>query len=330
MKRKCAEHTQVLQEYCSVVKTAKTLHVPIDSAQTKAIQLSNAVELNQASADAKSGRNSVDERSVSTVYRAIDKASYLDWGLTSDWEVHAPSNTRSERRRQQSERQRCQRDCPNRSGHVKTASPFERRSLFQLQGDAASEGYGEITRCSVAAVLQAMRNVHELDHDSSSFLDVGSGYGKVVLHTALATPCECIRGYEYVHTRHAKAASVLQQLLTHTAASNSASLTEQARECLHRKVLLSHTDALTEQAGLHRFSHVYAYDKVFSEHSMRLMVHLLQRADAQTRVLASFRSVAEWRRLGLSAAAHCASVKVRTTGGQSFTVYIMALNSRAK
>ena len=65
-----------------------------------------------------------------------------------------------------------------------------------------STSYGELTQASVGKMLDTMVQ-HGLRHDDV-FLDVGSGYGRVVAHVALTTGLTCV-GIEALRDRHALA-----------------------------------------------------------------------------------------------------------------------------
>ena len=275
-----------------------------------------------------------DGASVRHIYNEVDKASFLDWGLTSDWHVgsdHGSSSARHRSARRRSSLASCDLAWSSTATteELSLSPPTESGSALS-GGDSASEGYGEITQSSMSSVLSAMHNVQDLDAHDSSFVDVGSGYGKVVMHAALETRCERICGFEYVRARHEKAVSVLEQLCASAPARKKSKLGLLARSLLQRRVSLEHDDALADHANISIFTHVYAYDKVFSEHSLKRLAELLQQPSSSVRVLATFRKPSEWTRLGLKKAEHVYSVKVRTTGHQSFTVYVMKLHTKRR
>lgn len=59
--------------------------------------------------------------------------------------------------------------------------------------------------------MQGWGRMWDLTADST-FLDIGSGYGKVVFHTKLRTGCRRAVGIECVTARHLIAAQALDQL----------------------------------------------------------------------------------------------------------------------
>ena len=149
-----------------------------------------------------------DEREdLKQVYALVDRLSYLDWGLGSRDEV------RSGRRG---------------SASSAPAAPLGgegQNAPDALLGEGAavpakncltantSEGYGEAT-CATAerlflilskltACVPAMRGwetLWNLNQDAS-FLDIGSGYGKVCVHAKLSTLCRQAHGVECVANR---------------------------------------------------------------------------------------------------------------------------------
>lgn len=58
--------------------------------------------------------------------------------------------------------------------------------------------YGEITREGVDSVIQ---NFKEFQDPDTVFYDIGSGYGKMVLHVAVSCPIKKAVGVEYVSER---------------------------------------------------------------------------------------------------------------------------------
>jgi len=158
-------------------------------------------------------------------------------------------------------------------------------------------------------------------------VDVGSGYGKVVLHAALARAAGRCEGVEYVGSRAAKAAQLLADLRSGALAARlgceSAALRASLAGCALRR-----GDATAAGERLD-YSHVYMYDKVFAEATLRALAPKLGAAK-RLRVLASYRPLAAWRALGLKGSWGAAgSLKMRTTGGQNFTCFLLARLSGA-
>jgi hypothetical protein len=165
------------------------------------------------------------------------------------------------------------------------------------------------------------RNDHLSDVDltsSSSFIDVGSGYGKVVLHARLSARVAEAAGIEYVASRADMAADALRELRS----GKHAFVTPEALALLRdaRATRLTKGDAT--KLGAFQFSHVYMYDKVFSDPTTALLAAQLN-ASEKTKVLVSYQRAEQWRRLGLDARfVEVASLTMRTTGGQNFKAYV--------
>ena len=70
------------------------------------------------------------------------------------------------------------------------------------------------------------------------------------------------------------------------------------------------------------FTHVYAFDRVFSRRTMRALARLLSRSPF--RVFCSFRTLGEWWDCGLRALHPVARLRVSTTGGESMSIHVYA------
>lgn len=266
--------------------------------------------------------------STQGVYRYIDKKTYLDWGLTSDWSVEGPRKRRS----------------IGADGSPAKLEPTPTRVKKEEEEEdenAASEGYGEMTEGSIERLLLLLRDLSSAELDSplpmrtpekgarnadvassvnlteeSSFIDVGSGYGKVVFHAALSARVAKSVGIEYVPSRAKKASEVQEEL---SRESGPAFMTEEARALVTPpRCVLEQGDATTR--GAFRFSHIYMYDRVFNEKTLALLAKQLNRSSFK--VLVTYQRVELWRRLGLCNVEHVHSFTMRTTGGQNFKAYI--------
>ncbi|EOD21533.1 hypothetical protein EMIHUDRAFT_241055 [Emiliania huxleyi CCMP1516] len=133
----------------------------------------------------------------------------------------------------------------------------------------------------------------------SCFVDVGSGYGKVVvvvMHVALEAGVRRAVGIECVISRHQIACHSLQDV-QHTHVQ---------LQC----VTGSHLD----------FSHVYVFDRVFSPTTMASLARVLQRSPF--RVLVSYRTASEWWEHGLSVVQPVAKLRLSSTGKEGMTCWI--------
>lgn len=278
------------------------------------------------------------DAAVKGVYRYIDKKTYLDWGLTSDWSVEGPRKRRSiggdDDVAAKREREEADGDDARRAKKAKTATEEGEDE------NAASEGYGEMTEGSIERLLQLLRGLSSADLDAplpvrtpvkgksmsemwadlnlcedSTFIDVGSGYGKVVFHAALSAKVAKSVGIEYVPSRAQKASEVQAELLN----GDRAFMTDEGRELVSPpRCELEQGDATTR--GAFKFSHIYMYDRVFNEKTLALLAKQLNRSNFQ--VLVTYQRVELWRRLGLRNVEHVHSFTMRTTGGQNFKAYI--------
>lgn len=149
---------------------------------------------------------------------------------------------------------------------------------------------------------------------ASTFIDIGSGYGKVVMHAALSAKVAKAVGIEYVASRAAMAINSKSDLVH----GNHVFMTKCARCALRDVCDLEHGDAT--KYGTFNFSHVYIYDKVFSVSTLQLLARQL--AKSPFKVLVSYQRIETWRRLGLNHIVEVAATRMRTTGGQTFKAYI--------
>ena len=268
--------------------------------------------------------------SVRSVYRRIDKKTFLDWGLTSDWSVDGPRKRRSIG------------GDGDRTEEASGAATAKRIKVEteEEDGNAASEGYGEMTEGSIEKLFLLLRELSSAELDAplpvrtpvkgesrvdawsgldlceeSTFIDVGSGYGKVVFHAALSAKVSKAVGIEYVPSRAQKASEVQAELMGETRAL----MTEEARELVSPpRCVLEQGDATTY--GALNYTHIYMYDRVFNEKTLELLAKQLNRS--KYRVLVTYQRVELWRRLGLRDFEHVHSFTMRTTGGQNFKAYV--------
>jgi len=163
---------------------------------------------------------------------------------------------------------------------------------------------------------------HELRPDSS-LLDVGSGYGKVVLHAALCGAVARSEGVEFVPSRAERASELLADLRSGELATRMQTDAAVLSRLLSRCALRC-GDATSARESL-EYSHIYMYDKVFAPATLRALAPKLS-ASKRLRVLVSYRPLSAWLQLGLKRGqwASVGSICMRTTGGQNFTAFILA------
>ena len=288
--------------------------------------------------------------SSQSIYRFVDKKTFLNWGLTSDWLVSGP------RKRRPSLLAVEDRYRNDSSATSASAPKVVKGSSEVARCDPSSEGYGEMTEGSIERLLTFLKTITtktlavplpksaqpedglsvraspsglsfapEADSSwnltrSSSFIDIGSGYGKVVLHAKLSARVRSAAGIEYVTSRAVMASETKEELTS----GQHSFLTHEARTLLKTGCRLELGDAT--KYGKFNFSHVYMYDKVFSERTIALLAKQLNQSPY--RVLVSYQRVEVWRRLGLRNIAEAAALTMRTTGGQNFKAYIY-INTRS-
>ena len=207
--------------------------------------------------------------------------------------------------------------------------------------NSASEGYGEMTEGSMERLFSFLEHMDEKEHETfavmtplknskncvsssqvsyklvpkeSTFVDVGSGYGKVVFHAKLGAQFSYAVGIEYVESRANLATKIRDELLS----ENTNLLDHTDRDKL-RGCILVHADA-TKWKNFN-FSHVYMYDRVFSENTLISLAEKLNKSSFG--VLITYRRLKEWVRIGLQCMRLIKQINMRTTGGQSFRAYIL-------
>ena len=321
------------------------------------------------------------------VYRLVDKKSYLDWGLTSDWLTTEKRKRRapnlwmaaaSTARKQlfAKENDPTSRDMPVTTRvkkKKKEDGDSEKAAVcYYNNRDESSEGYGEMTEGSIQRLLRALQTPSTDDGTQmsaiaarrilgkdASFLDLGSGYGKVVLHAALAVHIREAHGIEYVESRHKKATAVLEELrrgkLTSSVVrrsgdggggsvvrdgsaapsnSNGEADTNRLTDRLG-KVKLIHGDATKMGRSFGQYSHVYIYDKVFSARTLTLLVPQLAHSPSLM-VMVTYQRPDTWRKCFRECAEKENTLPsfdetfivhevltMRTTGAQNFKAYVL-------
>jgi len=85
-------------------------------------------------------------------------------------------------------------------------------------------------------------------------------------------------------------------------------------------VSFEHADATRDDFGLN-YTHIYIFDWVFSQNTLRDMAQVLQRSPFY--ILCSFRKVSEWWGHGLVKIQPVAKLQgFRTTGGEGMTCFV--------
>lgn len=353
------------------------------SKDAEAEQLDDRCYFPLTAVDISLARNYVDSSTLlRTVYRVCEKESYLDWGLTSDYDLSEPiSENGANRTMRNRQGQVTIADLENKPGctgysvlplpslaqHAKRTNAHCHEDRGLGGGTRGSEGYGEATMGSVHKIGILLKNLRQLVlndlHDThwgllwdlgphSTFLDLGSGYGKVVLHLALMAKMRRTVGVECVASRHqiackafagvqAESEALLQNQATSSPdesadsprvpADNESTSTGDtsvdttelsvprwARDAF-AGVEFQHADATVEAKLL--YTHIYIFDWVFSKHTLKKVADVLQRSPFY--VMLSFRSCKEWWSHGLVKIQPVAKLQgFRTSGNESMTCFV--------
>ena len=296
---------------------------------------------------------------LKSVYRVVDKESYLDWGLSSDYDSAREAQEFGDHRLRKREESADNAISLKKVKGGRKARPFlppsmnlapkQMRSMLGLGGGTTgSEGYGEATMGSVQKLGFILQNLRELVlmplHPTgwgilwdlgpwSSFLDIGSGYGKVVLHLRLSARMRRSVGYECVFSRHQIGERAIQLL---DSEALNLEMQKQGAESIKdsdleadtvQKVPLRSFDGVelrycdaTKETRL-PYTHIYIFDWVFSKKTLSEVAKVLQASPFY--VMLSFHKCAEWWSYGLVKIQPVARmVGFRTTGNESMTCYV--------
>ena len=191
-------------------------------------------------------------------------------------------------------------------------------------------GYGEMTYPALDSLLLWLCHAAPLSvrlSSESCFLDLGSGFGKCVIHARLRARVRRSVGVEYVPLRHNKASDMLRYLSDGRVPGFVDK--QQLLRCLPQQDMLSgveliHGDIVDEQHAHHidSASHIFAFDVLFGDVLMRYIVGRVQQS-SRCRLYLSYHCPARMKRLGFGwRCVH--QVRTRTTGKQQFTcnVYV--------
>ena len=191
-----------------------------------------------------------------------------------------------------------------------------------------SAGYGELSWHGFDKVFNYMHNECPPDYrigSTSRFLDIGSGFGKCVLHAKLRGKVARSVGIECIKTRHEKALEALHLLragfVPGLSDAKDAPDFEGVRNLDLRGCELFEGD-ITQQRFhplLRTASHIYAFDVVFSKDTHRKILPLI--SECNFSLFGTYLAPAKVAALGGTNMQMIHSVKVHTTGKQSFTCW---------
>eukprot|EP00741_Cyanophora_paradoxa_P012624 tig00020614_g12197.t1 len=227
-------------------------------------------------------------RHLQRIYGEVDRLSHLRWSHREGDECEG--GLRSARAKQ-------------------TRKRLLRLAREEELNGRVSQGYGEMTLSSVGELLAWLSEPPEefraaglaLGSDST-FVDIGSGFGKVVFHAVLQCDVKAAHGVEYVSSR------------------------VEAAEKVKRKFFEEYGDRIRFFAGdanlrpSFDYTHIYMYDRIFFEETYEKLCPKLEESDFS--VLVSYRDTAFLRRFGLLHIDLIHKMSLRSTGRQNFTAYI--------
>ena len=251
------------------------------------------------------------------VYSLVDRLSYLDWGLRSEDEVSGKRAARLASHNTDFN------GCIVHDGTIWGEPAHGRGNTGGAKTARTSEGYGEATCATAERLVRLLSRltyfvpamggwdgVWNLDADAS-FLDIGSGYGKVVIHAKLHTGCRSSVGVECVAKRAEISTLALQGLYGELDRGKLA-------DDLLKGVSFEAIDATTMREYVH--SHIYIFDRVFSQVTLTALAKVLQRSPFY--VMISSRAPRVWWSCGLAKVQPVAKMRFVTTGRERCTVYI--------
>jgi SAM-dependent methyltransferase len=171
--------------------------------------------------------------------------------------------------------------------------------------DTVSAGYGEITKAGFHKVLTYLQE--EVDDNlkltkDSSFIDIGSGFGKTVFHTKIVANVHTSDGVEYVGSRYTKSMELFQKFSTSIPLSG---------------VNFAQGDAT--QYKKFDYSHIYCYDYIFNETTHAALLPIIEKS--KFKLFVCFSKPAKLAKFGVTKFELLYKFPVTTTGKQSFTVY---------
>jgi hypothetical protein len=179
----------------------------------------------------------------------------------------------------------------------------------------AAEGYAEPRRKSVDRVLALMarhpslRPDERADADRSVFVDIGSGFGKIVAHAQLRNLFVRCYGIEIVPVRLRASELTLGELVAEGI-------------CDPSQIQLLGGEASEVLPTIQGASHIYMFDKVFGDRTLTKICAVLERTPFK--VLVSTTTEVRLRRLGLASFRCCGAFYINTTGAQNFRLYLYA------
>ena len=247
---------------------------------------------------------------VRWIYRAVNFLTELFFGVDKDLD-HLPQKRKS--------------IVPtNRSGADILNNPLP--SLLPPQ---ISAGYGELSWQGFDKIVHWMEqeapDAMKLN-SKSRFLDIGSGFGKCVFHARLRAQVARSVGIECIKTRHEKALEALHLLRAGFVPGLSDREDAPSFESV-RDMDLNACELFLGDISLPKFhplvfasTHIYAFDVVFSKDTHARILPIVEQSDFQ--LFGCYLSPQKLALFGCKLFHLEHTIKVHTTGKQSFTCYL--------
>jgi tRNA G46 methylase TrmB len=188
--------------------------------------------------------------------------------------------------------------------------------------DTVAPGYGEITQQSFNVILDVLQ--YQITEPScrlgteSRFLDLGSGFGKCVVHAKLRSHCQSSIGIEYISTRNEKANELVNEVR-----SRLPGLVESLTSC--NLIQGDFTHSVFNEI-IRQSSHIYMFNILFPQEVMYQVFQLIKEPNSQCKIVICNTSPSEMARVYNLEWTLLHQLTSSTTGGQSFESYIYTVN----
>lgn len=246
---------------------------------------------------------------VKWIYRAVNFLTDLFFGVDKDLD-HLPEKRRSV------------------APSTKTGTELLLPTVSVLP-PAISAGYGELSWQGFDKVVYWMA-CEAPDFvrmgPSSIFLDIGSGFGKCVFHAKLRAQVARSVGIECIKTRHEKASEALHLLragfvpgLSDTKDAPKFETRDLDRQLVGCELFEGDVSLPKFHPLVHASTHIYAFDVVFSRETHAQILPIVEASDFH--LFGCYLNPAKLASFGCTRFALLHTIKVHTTGKQSFTCY---------
>jgi SAM-dependent methyltransferase len=209
------------------------------------------------------------------------------------------------------------------------------RSTNETKIDSVSETYGETTEPALTKLINILKNLPIpftlSKENNSNFLDIGSGFGKVVFHTQLQSNIDRSVGIEFVEKRYNTSRNILKFYSNKINEWNS-SIIENPDDDDDNIIRTGNDNSTIEffqgdvtsspySKILSTFSHIYMFDKVFTDSFYDLMIPKFDKLK-DLAVLVCYRNFEFLKNKGLTNFSLVGKLKMKTTGKECYLAYI--------